>query len=70
MQDRVGGGRADASLAGCCDDLAPASQRALRRQLFEVGAVCRNSARTDLGAAGNWRNYRDKTLFWVLSGRF
>src|SRR5437016_10813178 len=31
-----------------CEDPTSASQRALRRQVSEVGAVCGNSARTDL----------------------
>src|SRR5689334_2004722 len=31
-----------------CPDSASPSQRALRRQVSEVGAVCSNSARTDL----------------------
>src|SRR5258706_16111143 len=36
-----------------CEDPASASQRALRRQVSEVGAVCSNSARTDL-CGGRW----------------
>ncbi len=38
---------------------------ALRRQVSEAGAVCSNSARTDLGggAPGNRRPYRNKRVF-------
>src|SRR5262245_37004702 len=31
-----------------CEDPASSSERALRRQISEVGAVCSNPARTDL----------------------
>src|SRR5580658_2080827 len=46
-----------------CEDPASASECALRRHSSEVGAVCSNSARTDLcgGRSGNRRPYRDKT---------
>jgi hypothetical protein len=49
-----------------CEDPASPYQRAIRRQISEVGAVCSNSARTDLcgGALVNRRSYRDKaTIF-------
>src|SRR5690242_11460270 len=36
------------SLDSQCQDSSPPSQRALRRQISAVGAVCSNSARTDL----------------------
>ena len=44
-----------------CEDPASASECALRRHSSKVGAVCSNSARTDLcgGRLGNRRPYRD-----------
>src|SRR5712691_13186375 len=53
-----------------CEDPASAPERALRRQISEVGAVCSNSACTDL-CGGRWVNrrpYRDKgRSSWEIS---
>src|SRR5580692_8515263 len=52
------------SMDSKCEDPASASECALRRHSSKVGAVCSNSARTDLcgGRLGNRRPYRDKRL--------
>src|SRR5712692_5114983 len=51
------------SLDSECQDPSSPPKPALRRQVSEVGAVCSNSARTDLcgGRGVNQRPYRDKT---------
>ena len=50
------------SMDSKCEDPASASECALRRHSSKVGAVCSNSARTDLcgGRLGNRRPYRNR----------
>ena len=51
------------SRTSASSDLLDVREATLRRQVSEVGAVCSNSARTDL-CGGRWVNqrpYRDKT---------
>src|SRR5712692_9023945 len=57
------------SRTSASSDLLDVREATLRRQVSEVGAVCSNSARTDL-CGGRWVNqrpYRDKRVFGPLS---